>query len=508
MKIKSIKKVILDEPKQYYDVINADPYNNFLIKTNDKYICSHNCFVDEISFLKNKDVEEQKKKAKEMINTAKGGMKTRFIFNGKNPTLLCVASSKRSEQSFMETYIRELGEDDNVFIVDKPVWEVKPRGTYQSETFWVGLGNKYKENKVIPRSDYDKLRLYEEQGYQLLAVPIDFEKDARYDLNKVLCDYAGISSFSTNKFLSAERVKDVFLNDLRNPLPDIIECGNAKDDTSQYKDWFDISKLDKRYISKPLFIHLDMSVSGDKTGICGTWIIGKKATEDGVAGKDLVFQTAFSTSVKAPTGRQISFAKTREFIRWLKNEVHLKIKKITFDTFQSYDTGQQLQDEGFETEILSVDRVETPTGEKVGVCKPYQYLKNTIYEGRIRIYSRPIEDDETSLLYKELTQLEKNENTGKIDHPDNGKTGSKDQADALCGSVYTASKYASEYDFDYGENLEQIIELNSDANHQGLKQMTVDFEEQLKQLHWYNMPIEDDSNSKDQNSSFDEIMIF
>ena len=78
------------------------------------------CFVDEISFLKNKDVEEQKKKAKEMINTAKGGMKTRFIFNGKNPTLLCVASSKRSEQSFMETYIRELGEDDNVFIVDKP----------------------------------------------------------------------------------------------------------------------------------------------------------------------------------------------------------------------------------------------------------------------------------------------------------------------------------------------------------------------------------------------------
>ena len=466
------------------------------------------CFVDEISFLKNKDVEEQKKKAKEMINTAKGGMKTRFIFNGKNPTLLCVASSKRSEQSFMETYIRELGEDDNVFIVDKPVWEVKPRGTYQSETFWVGLGNKYKENKVIPRSDYDKLRLYEEQGYQLLAVPIDFEKDARYDLNKVLCDYAGISSFSTNKFLSAERVKDVFLNDLRNPLPDIIECGNAKDDTSQYKDWFDISKLDKRYISKPLFIHLDMSVSGDKTGICGTWIIGKKATEDGVAGKDLVFQTAFSTSVKAPTGRQISFAKTREFIRWLKNEVHLKIKKITFDTFQSYDTGQQLQDEGFETEILSVDRVETPTGEKVGVCKPYQYLKNTIYEGRIRIYSRPIEDDETSLLYKELTQLEKNENTGKIDHPDNGKTGSKDQADALCGSVYTASKYASEYDFDYGENLEQIIELNNDANQLGLKQMTVDFEEQLKQLHWYNMPIEDDSNSKDQNSSFDEIMIF
>jgi hypothetical protein len=48
MKITSIKKVILDSPKQYYDVIEANPYNNFLIKTNDSYIVSHNCnFTDK-----------------------------------------------------------------------------------------------------------------------------------------------------------------------------------------------------------------------------------------------------------------------------------------------------------------------------------------------------------------------------------------------------------------------------------------------------------------------------
>ena len=51
MKIRSIKKLHLDEPKQYYDVINANPYNNFLIKTNDGYIASHNCFFDEINKL-------------------------------------------------------------------------------------------------------------------------------------------------------------------------------------------------------------------------------------------------------------------------------------------------------------------------------------------------------------------------------------------------------------------------------------------------------------------------
>jgi hypothetical protein len=35
-------------------------------------------------------------------------------------------------------------------------------------------------------------------------------------------------------------------------------------------------------MSKPLYIHLDMSVSGDMTGIAGVWITGKKVstTED------------------------------------------------------------------------------------------------------------------------------------------------------------------------------------------------------------------------------------
>ena len=43
MKIKSINKVVLSETKQYYDVIEANPYNNFLIKTNSGYAVSHNC---------------------------------------------------------------------------------------------------------------------------------------------------------------------------------------------------------------------------------------------------------------------------------------------------------------------------------------------------------------------------------------------------------------------------------------------------------------------------------
>ena len=40
-------------------------------------------FFDEISFIRNQDIDKQKEKAKNMIDTAVGGMMTRFVFNGK-----------------------------------------------------------------------------------------------------------------------------------------------------------------------------------------------------------------------------------------------------------------------------------------------------------------------------------------------------------------------------------------------------------------------------------------
>ena len=83
---------------------------------------------------------------------------------------------------------------------------------------------------------------------------------------------------------------------------------------------------------KPLYIHLDMSLSGDMTGIAGVWIIGKKVNTDANnQSKDLSFRLAFSTSIKAPKGRQISFEKNRNFVRWLK-KAGFRIKGSTCDT--------------------------------------------------------------------------------------------------------------------------------------------------------------------------------
>ncbi len=426
-------------------------------------------FFDEISFIKNQDIDKQKKKAKDMIDTAIGGMFTRFIHNGKNPTMLVVASSKRSEQSFMEEYIKMLSktEGNNVLVIDKPVWEVKPKGTYSDKIFYVGLGNKFLESIVIPDEDIPHLSVYKERGYKILEVPIDFKAKFLEDIDRNLCDFAGVSSNASNKYMSGQIVADTINHDYKNPLPDILEIGNGSEDTAQYYNFFKLEYIPKELMYKPLYIHLDMSVTGDMSGIAGVWIIGKKVNIDPEQqAKDLLFRLAFSTSIKAPKGRQISFEKNRNFIRWLKAQ-GFNIKGITSDSYQSYDLQQQLTAEGYNCSILSVDKVNN------GICQPYQYLRSTIYEKRFIMYK-------SERLFDEFIDIERNNNTGKIDHTPNFH---KDVLDAVCGATFNASQHAEQYAYDYGESLDDTMQVNNDKNYSStVQQIAVDFEQEMQKL--------------------------
>lgn len=445
-------------------------------------------FFDEISFIKNQDVDKQKKKAKDMIDTALGGMLTRFVHNGKNPTMLVVASSKRSEQSFMEEYIKLLSstEGHSTLVIDKPVWEVKPKGTYSNETFYVGLGNKFLESIVIPDSDKDNLEAYQKRGYKLLEVPIDFKAKFLQDIDRNLCDFAGISSSSTNKYMSGQVVADCVFDEYKNPfINDILEIGNGKEDTAQYSQFFRMERVPKELLYKPLYVHLDMSLSGDLTGIAGVWIIGKKLSADNDQAKDLKFRLAFSVSIKAPKGRQVSFEKNRNFIRWLKRQGFV-IKGITCDSYQSADLMQQMNAEGYICELLSVDRVQD------NVCKPYQYLRNAVYEQRFEMYH-------SNRLFDEFVDIERDLATGKIDHTPNGH---KDTLDAVAGATFNASKHAEEYAFDYGESIENTIEANRGNTIADMQQIAIDFEQEMMKLL---DPVQSNKNNKQSETVFQDF---
>lgn len=431
------------------------------------------CFFDEISFQPNQDVEMQKKKAKELVSTASARMQSRFMKGEKNPTILMLASSKRTEQSYLETFIeqKKKNESKTTLVVDEPQWVIRTDKD-SPRKFKIAIGNKFLSSEVLPLDISDEdLNVYRNKGFKILDVPMGYYENFLDDIDIALTDIAGISTTNSSRYISGPRVAAIKKDYLKNPFEkDIIEVGDDPNDTTQYSDFFNMDLIDKSLLSKPLFIHMDMSVSGDKTGIAGDWLIGKTPPKEGrPESRDLLHRLAFSVSVKAPKGHQISFEKNRQFIYWLK-EQGFAIKGISTDSFQSVDTGQALKSRGFNYEMISVDRVDSDK-----ICKPYQYLKSTIYEERLEMY-------DSVLLTEELIGLERNNNSGKVDHSPSG-INSKDCADAVCGAVYNASKHADEFAFDYGETLEAIKEVSSEKNYADEKQqISVDFQNELNRI--------------------------
>lgn len=432
------------------------------------------CFFDEVSFQPHSDVEKQKEKAKELVNAASARMKSRFMKGEFNPTLLILASSKRTEQSYMETFIqsKKHQESKTTLVVDEPQWVIRTDKDSPNK-FKVAVGNKFLDSEVVPlHATEEELQIYRNRGYTLIDVPMGFYEDFIDDINIALTDIAGISTTNTNKYFSGARVAAVISSIRKNPFSkEILEVGNAPDDRTEYYDYFDLSSIDPVLKYRPLFIHMDMSISGDRTGIAGVWITGKKpSVPDKPASNDLSYKEAFVVAIKAPKGHQISFEKNRNFIYWLK-EQGFNIKGISTDTFQSADTGQALTQRHFNYSIISVDRVDNDH-----ICKPYQYLKSTVYEERIELLPHKLQQEE-------FIGLERNNNTGRLDHSNGGRSGSKDCLDSLCGALWNAAQHAEEYAYDYGESFELTLDANKDENDTAIKkQVIVDFQQELQNI--------------------------
>ena len=101
-------------------------------------------------------------------------------------------------------------------------------------------------------------------------------------------------------------------------------------------------------------------------------------------------------------------------------------------------------------------------------------MKSTIYEERITLY------DDCNLLTEELIGLEK-DGSGRINHENGGRSGSKDQSDALCGSVYTASQYAEQYAYEYGEDIDATLNISQSNSPESEKeQINIAFQDELR----------------------------
>jgi hypothetical protein len=124
--------------------------------------------------------------------------------------------------------------------------------------------------------------------------------------------------------------------------------------------------------------------------------------------------------------KSVDFTEVKDYILSLRTR-GFKIRVCTFDRWNSHDMMQQLKAYGINTETLSVAK------------RHYDDMAMIVAEERL---SGP----HIKLLIDELLQLKIMRD--RVDHP---RKGSKDLADAVCGSIYNAisrSKFESSQEID------------------------------------------------------------
>ena len=352
-------------------------------------------------------------------------MESRFAQEGgKLPGHLCLVSSEKSPDDFVSQHTEKVRGKQGVVIFQYPIWEVKKHlGIYSNETFKVFVGDETTDPFII--EDDSQLKYIDES--KVIEVPIELKDKFEIDLHNAIRDLAGYSVGSTYRIFKSRNIL-IKQASVVNPVKQEIIRLSFNDKSDVLLNYFNID-----YLKNPLFkespraIHIDLSVTGDRTGIASGYIKGYKKIErvDPLTLKRHTFLEPeividFIIYLEPLPGERIPFYKIRQFIVDL-SRIGYPIAIVTSDGFQSEDMRQQLTQLGFRTDLLSVDRTKDP----------YLSFRDAIYEERVWIPKH-------NLLIKELLHIE--DIGKKIDHPHefpDGTKGSKDGADAVVGVYWS-----------------------------------------------------------------------
>ena len=371
-------------------------------------------FMDEIDFtrggIKGATALDAQNGIMQAYTAIKERINSRFIKNGTQYGRLFLVSSKKSEHDFLESYVKKMKEEghaDKMLIVDEPQWIIKPEGTFSKEKFPVAVGNRSLKSRILDSNiSEEEQQAIIKQGYEILWVPESFRQSFVIDLNTALMNLAGRSVFGATSFFNFDLFSPCYIEDYKNPFQtDILTLGIH--DELTIKDFFELDKVPTAVRYMPQFIHIDGSLTGDRTGISSVGVSGLKETKqyngaDEIISNEMTFKHIFTVGIQAPQGSEISFEKTRQFIYFLRAS-GFNIQGISIDGFQSADMKQMLLAQGYNAEIISLDK--SPDG--------YLALRSAMNDRRIGLI-------QIQQLETELVQLQRDIHTGKLDHPPDG----------------------------------------------------------------------------------------
>lgn len=397
--------------------------------------------IDETNFLPKKKTQlgGEESKAESLYNTIKRRMKSRFERQGRLPGMLFVVSSKKTNDDFTAKRITESLNDPTTFVRDYALWDVKPEDYFKTKRFPVLCGNADTASKILSEDEFERYKDNVPEGSVIIEVPDDFKRDFEVDLEGAIRDIAGVATVAVHPFIQRrEKIKEAIDPNAQHPFTSVIYDMSKGGHfiweqmvalrTEKAPGRVEFQRL--RPIINPnaaRHIHIDIGLRKDALGLCMGHVAGwkdvQRKTDDGrlFVERAPMYVIDLALRVIPPIGGEVLLSEVRHLVYDLTAHGYM-ITSITLDQFQSADSIQTFSSRGYNSSLISVD---TTAG-------PYDNLKMSLYEDRVKMYHYQPLLDELTHLQEDLSG-----NRRKIDHPPNG---SKDVSDAMAAILYTLSQ--------------------------------------------------------------------
>lgn len=389
---------------------------------------------------------------------------SRFMSNGKDRSLSIVVSSSTYSSGYTEELKKRSLTDPTIVYYRARVWDVRPKGTFSEERFYVFCGNDKIDPFIIndvmdltaklnvkvnpSMSIKDAVALLPNELRVLVDdVPVDFKRQYEVNLLKSIQDVSGFSIQGTGGLFNNrpvfEACIDYSLPVLFTKNEFIIETQN---DSPQNSVMYYLSGVPFLHPECPRFVHVDLSLSTDTTGISCCYKYGEKEV-DGV--KRPVYYYDFCIRIlPPPPPKKISIARVEEFIIYMRDKLHITFGMISYDSFQSSSSQQHLQELGFPIKTQSVDRTDSA----------YLFFVDQMFLGTVKFnlqFANSIEH--------ELFNLQHNRQKHKVDHIlDTAHGYTKDLCDSVVGALYNA--FSSQEKIVNTDDTMSLAYYNSSSN--------------------------------------------
>ena len=365
--------------------------------------------IDEMSFGANDNVEYMQTGMMAIYNQLYLRLSSRFSKAGRIQGRMYLISSAKSTNAVLESFIRDNEGEPGMHVSRYKQWEVLPASKFSGKWFKIAVGNELLTSYIMGVNiNEEEVKEAEMKGYTVIDVPLEMKHRFEMDFNRTLIDSCGISVQSSYKYIPYRIVEPCLGTGINAFSKEIIKTGLK--DNLQIKDFFLSEVVPEILYSKKIYIHCDLSKTGDMTGISAVAVLGYKNQErftdtgDSTTLKEMVFRHIFSVGLQCPPNDELSMIKVKDFIHYLKYDLGWNIAGVSCDGYQSLMLLQSLKLDGFTVKEVSMDIVKNK--EDVG----YTVFRNVLVEQRIKLLK-------LQELIKEITNLERNELTGKVDHP-------------------------------------------------------------------------------------------